>query len=658
MLKFKTAVISQQQSNGGNMMTDRTIPRLFEDSVTQYGKNTMVWEKTATVYEKTTYDEMRDLIRNFAGGLIRLGLRRGDRIAILSEGRKSWILSELGALYTGAISVPISVKVDEMSDLKFRLSHSGCRMVIVSSAQSNKIQQIKNDLPELEKIIHLDPREHYDDDEIYLNDVISSGKTYLSQHQAEFDGIWKSIKESDYATICYTSGTTADPKGVVLSHRNYTANVEQSSSLMPVLSSWTTLLILPWDHSFAHTAGLYTMISHGASIASVKSGKTAMETLKNIPENIREIKPHFLLSVPALAKNFRKNIEKSIKEKGARIEKLFNHALSIAYNYNGDGWDRGKGFRMLYKPLYLFYDKLLFSKIREGFGGRLEFFIGGGAYLDVELQRFFYAIGIPMLQGYGLSEAAPVISSNAMHRHKLGTSGFLVADLQLKICDEAGNPLPVGQHGEIAVKGENVMVGYWHNKKATDAVLRDGWLFTGDLGYMDEDGFLYVLGRSKSLLIGNDGEKYSPEAIEEAITEHSSYIDQMMLYNNQSPYTVALIVPNKLAIRDWLAKQNQSLHTPEGQKTVVKLMDDQINLFREQGKFNGTFPTRWLPASFAILGEGFTEQNHMINSTLKMVRSRITEYYQNRLDFMYTAEGKDIYNYQNLKIVSRFDVGE
>jgi long-chain acyl-CoA synthetase len=639
-------------------MMNRTIPKLFEDSVSKFAENSMVWEKTNGIYEKTTYREMRRLVQNFAGGLLSLGLHRGDRAALLSEGRKSWILAELGLFYTGAVSVPISVKVDELSDLKFRLSHSGCRMIIVSALQSQKIQQIKNDLPELEKIILLDARNHYDEDEIFIGDALQRGETYLKEHEHEFEAIWKSVDESDIATIGYTSGTTADPKGVVLTHRNYTANVEQSSSLMPILANWVTLLILPWDHSFAHTAGLYTMICHGASFASVKSGRSAMETLKNIPENIREIKPHFLLSVPALAKNFRKNIEKSIKEKGPRLEKLFNHALNIAYAYNGDGWNRGKGTRIIYKPLYMIYDKLIFSKVREGFGGRLQFFIGGGAYLDVELQRFFYAIGIPMLQGYGLSEAAPVISSNAMHRHKLGTSGFLVEDLQLKICDEQGRPLPVGQKGEIAVKGENVMSGYWRNKTATDAALKDGWLFTGDLGYMDNEGFLYVSGRSKSLLIGNDGEKYSPEAIEEALTEQSAYIDQIMLYNNQSPYTVALIVPNKLLIRDWLSEHQFSLRAPEGQQAIIKLIDDQISLFRDGGRFARTFPTRWLPACFAILGEGFTEQNHMINSTLKMVRGRITEYYQNRLDFMYTAEGKDIFNHQNLKIISRFDVGE
>ena len=178
-----------------------------------------------------------------------------------------------------------------------------------------------------------------------------------------------------------------------------------------------------------------------------------METLKNIPQNIKEVRPSFLFSVPSLAKNFRKNIEKGIREKGPKIEKLFQKALQLAYAYNNDGWNKGKGIQKLKKPLYILYDKLIFSKIRENFGGRLEFFIGGGALLDIELQRFFYAIGIPMFQGYGLTEAAPVISSNVPQKHKLGSSGTIVPNLQVKICDEKGNELPVGEKGEIVGKG-------------------------------------------------------------------------------------------------------------------------------------------------------------------------------------------------------------
>ncbi|MFC2135723.1 AMP-dependent synthetase/ligase [Bacteroidota bacterium] len=501
----------------------------------------------------------------------------------------------------------------------------------------------------------LDTVVEYDDDEVHASRVLELGREYLKHDAEKFEEIWQSVRENDYANICYTSGTTADPKGIILTHRNYTANVEQASAMLPIPEFYVSLLILPWDHSFAHTAGIYTLMSNGASMASVQVGKTLVETLKNIPLNIKEIKPTFLLSVPALAKNFRKGIESNIKAKGPKVERLFTKAMELAYSYNAEGWNRGKGISKIKKPLYALYDKLLFSKIREGFGGRLEFFIGGGALLDIELQKFFYAIGMPMFQGYGLTEAAPIISANVPMKHKLGSSGYVVPNLEIKICNEDGMDVPIGQKGEIVVKGENVMAGYWKNETATNEALKNGWLYTGDMGYLDEDNFLYVLGRFKSLLISSDGEKYSPESIEEALVEQSSFIDQVMLYNNQSPYTIGLIVPNKEAVLKWTKDMNFSIHDEEGQRGVLIMLEAEINKYRAGGDFVGMFPERWLPSAIAILGEGFTEENRFINSTMKMVRPKIVKYYQNRIDYLYTPEAKDICNHQNTTIISRLD---
>ncbi len=636
-------------------MLQRTLPNLFEESVKKYPNNPLMWEKKANEYEPLTYGEMKPLVYKFAAGLLKLGLEKGDRAALISEGRNDWVMSELAILYCGGVNVPISVKIEEPNDLKFRLAHSECKFVIVSKNQLNKLRRVKSDLPDLDKVIVLDNIPDLHEDEIKKEEVLKIGGEYLDDNKEYFDESWQSLKEDDNANICYTSGTTADPKGIILTHRNYTANVEQATALLPIPEHYVSLLILPWDHSFAHTAGIYTLMKNGASMAAVQVGCSAIETLRNIPQNIKEIKPTFLLSVPALAKNFRKNIEAGIKAKGENVEKLFKKALETAYEYNGLGCDRGKGMHKLKKPLIALYDKILFSKIREGFGGRLEFFIGGGALLDIELQKFFYALGIPMLQGYGLSEAAPVISANVPAQHKLGSSGKIVENLDVKILNEDGVEVPVGQKGEIVCKGENVMKGYWKNESATKETIKEGWLYTGDMGYIDEDGYLYVLGRFKSLLIGSDGEKYSPEGIEEALIEKSDFIDQAMLHNNQDAYTIALIVPNKEAIKNELQNADLSIHEKEGQKKAIEIILKQIDQFRNGGEFAEQFPERWLPATFALLGEGFTEQNHFLNSTLKMVRGKITEFYQNRIDYLFTPEGKDIYNHQNMKIVERFD---
>jgi long-chain acyl-CoA synthetase len=632
----------------------RTIPNLFEESVKKFYNNPLMWQKSDGSYNSISYSEMKEFVYLFGCGMLSLKLQKGDRVTLLSEGRNEWVMSELAVLYCGAVNVPVSVKIDELNDLKFRIAHSESKFVIVSQNHLEKIRKIKNDLPDLEKVIVLDNITEKESDEITKDEILFRGKEFLKSYKNEFDKIWQNINENDYANICYTSGTTADPKGIILSHRNYTANVEQATELLPIPEYYVSLLILPWDHSFAHTAGIYTLMKNGASMASVEVGKSQLESLKNIPNNIKEIKPHFLLSVPALAKNFRKNIEKGIKGKGEKIEKLFEQALKISYRYNAEGYNKGKGITKIYKPLLKLYDKILFSKIREQFGGRLEFFIGGGALLDIELQKFFYALGIPMLQGYGLSEAAPVISANVLAKHKLGSSGSVVENLQIKICDNDGKELPIGEKGEIVVKGENVMLGYWKNESATKETLKDGWLYTGDMGYLDKENFLYVLGRFKSLLIGSDGEKYSPEGIEEALTEHSQLIEQVMLHNNQNPFTVALIVPNKELVIKKLEELGMSIKTADGQKEALKMIEREVNRFKSGGDLAGQFPERWLPSTIAILGEGFTEQNKFLNSTLKMVRGKITEFYQNRIDFLYTPEAKEICNHQNMNIVARW----
>jgi long-chain acyl-CoA synthetase len=634
----------------------KTLIELFEFSVEKYPNNPLIWEKLKDRYEPSTYLEIQHQVYAFGAGLMSLGIKKEERIGLLSEGRNNWLVSELGIFYCGAINVPLSVKL-EATELKFRLVHSGSRMVIVSAGQSSKINEIIHDLPEIEYIIHLDPIKNPGTKDLFFGDVQERGIDFLKSatNKKSFEYIWMNVHSNDIASISYTSGTTADPKGIMLSHLNYAANVVQGNSVLEISENYKTLAILPWDHVFAHTACLYSFMLKGASIGSVQTGRTPMETLRNVPVNIQEFKPHIMMSVPALSKNFRKNIEKGIQSKGKFTELLFTYALKVAYLYNGDGWNRGKGWRIFLKPEYALFDKILFSKIREGFGGKLNFFIGGGALLDIELQRFFFAIGTPVYQGYGLTEAAPIISANSPHAVKFGSSGKPVKDLEIKICDPEGTSLPIGEKGEIVVKGENVMIGYWKNQKATEETVKQGWLYTGDSGYLSHDGYLYVLGRFKSLLIGNDGEKFSPEGIEEAIIDQSPYIDQAMLYNNQNPYTVGLIVPNIAAINRTLNKLGLDPNSNEGISKSLEIIKQEVDAYRKGGKFEGMFPERWLPTSIIVLPEAFTEQNHLLNSTMKMVRGKITEYFKVEMDFIYTPDSKEITNLKNIASIQKWN---
>ena len=630
----------------------KTLVDLFEASVKKYPNNTFLLEKTGKKFEPTTYTQVKEKVYQLGAGLQALGVKKGDNMALLSEGRNMWVIGELAMFYAGAVNVPLSIKLEESNDLLFRLIHGEVKYVMVSGTQLKKVRSIIDQLPEVKKVIVFDEQAEYGDKEIALSEVQKMGDEFLASHtQEEFLKVANSIQNDDYATITYTSGTTADPKGVVLTHRNYTSNVEQACTLVDIDQTWRTLIILPLDHCFAHVVGFYIMMAQGATAATVQVGRTPLETLKNIPLNIREVKPHFILSVPALAKTFKKNIEQGIRAKGETTVKLFNFGMKVRQLYFGDSNLDFKGWRYLLKPLVALFDKMIFSKVRENFGGELKFFIGGGALLDKNLQKFYVGIGIPMFQGYGLSEATPVLSSNGPEKYRFGSSGKLVKPLELKICDADGKELPLGEQGEIVVKGENVMAGYWKNPESTAETVKDGWLYTGDLGYMTKEGLLYVKGRFKSLLISSDGEKYSPEGIEEAYVGQSKYIDQVMLYNNQSPYTIALIVPNKEALKRKLAFSNLTLDTEEGRKVALKKMEEELNKYKKGGEFEGMFPERWLPSTFAILKEPFTEQNQMINSTMKMVRGKIEKFYAERIDYLYSSEGKQIFNEKNLEAI-------
>lgn len=630
-------------------MIKKTLVDLFEESVNQYPNNTFLLEKTGKEFTPTTYSQVKEEVYRLGAGLQALGVKKGDTMALLSEGRNMWIIGELAMFYAGAINVPLSIKLEESNDLLFRLIHGDVKYIMVSGNQLKKVRQITEQLPAVEKIIVFDEQESYKEKEISLKEVLEMGDKFLSTHTIEeFKAVADSIQNDDYATITYTSGTTADPKGVVLTHRNYTANVEQSLTLVGIDQTWRTLIILPLDHCFAHVVGFYIMMSKGATVATVQVGRNALETLKNIPLNIREVKPHFILSVPALAKTFKKNIEQGIRAKGTLTWKLFKYGMKLTQIYYGDSNLDNKGLRYLLKPLVALFDKIIFSKVRANFGGNLRFFIGGGALLDKDLQKFYVGVGIPMFQGYGLSEATPVISSNGPELYRFGSSGKLVQPIELKICDSEGKELPIGEMGEIVVKGENVMAGYWKNPESTAETVRDGYLYTGDLGYMTKEGLLYVKGRFKSLLISSDGEKYSPEGIEESLVEHSPYIDQVMLYNNQSAYTTALIVPNKEQLKRRLAEDGLTLETEEGRIAALRRIEKAVNKFKRGGEFEGQFPERWLPSCFAVLAEPFTEQNQMINSTMKMVRGKIEKAYAERIAYMYTAEGKVLENKQNI----------
>ena len=620
-------------------MTKRTtIIDFVNEYVDKYQDETYLREKVDGVWTETSFNKTREEARYIAAGFMALGLKKGEKVSLLAEARPLWVITEFGILFAGGVDVPLSYKLESDYDLSFRINHSDSRFIVASEMEIEKVRRVIGKCPNIEKVIVMDDIP-LQEGEVYLKDIREMGVKFMEEHPGELDERMASVGPDDYANISYTSGTTADPKGILLTHRNYTANVEQGASVISITRGDIMLIILPMDHCFAHVAGLYTMMSYGGSIATVP-GKTPQAQLRNILPTMKEIKPQVMLTVPAISRNFKKAIEKGVKAKGKTTETLYNIALKNARAYYKDYYNQG-GSQFWRKPFVKLFDKLVFSKIRETFGGKMKFCVGGGALLDIELQRYFCAIGMPTFQGYGLSEATPIICSNAPGYARFGSSGRIVSPMECTIRDDENRILPNGETGEIVIKGENVMAGYWKNPEATAETIVDGWLHTGDRGYIckEDPRYLYVTGRFKSLLISSDGEKYSPEGYEDNLAVISKYIDNVILHNNQSPYTIVLVVPNKEALR---------VAAPGDKEAQLRLIQADVDVYRKGGSHAGQFPEKWLPTAIVVCDEPFTEKNGLVNSTNKVVRGKVEKYFEKRIEYAYTAEGKQLINPQNL----------
>lgn len=629
-----------------------TIIDFVDNCAAKYGDATFMREKRDGVWTETSYRTTREEGIIYAAGFMALGLQKGEKVALISEGRNAWIYSELGVLYAGGTDVPLSFKLESDFDLTFRINHSDSRFIIASESQIDKVRRVIGQCPKIEKVIVLDELP-LREGEMLFSELRAMGVEYMKEHEAELDNRIASVGPGDYANISYTSGTTADPKGIILTHNNYVSNLEQCNSVVSVDQGDVMLIITPLDHCFAHVAGFYFMMGNGGSIATVPGGKSAITMLKNIPMAIRETRPHLMLSVPAISRNFRKNIEAGIKKKGPRVQKLYEFALDNAIKYNREYYNMGKPCWKLWwrKPIMALMDKLIFKGVRESFGGRLKFFIGGGALLDIELQRYFCAIGMPIFQGYGLTEATPVICANSGGHARFGSSGRTVKPMDIKICGEDGSELPLGQTGEIVIRGGNVMAGYWKNPEATAETIVDGWLHTGDRGYLcaEDPRYLYVTGRFKSLLISSDGEKYSPEGFEDSLADGSRFIEASVLHNNQSPWTVVLVIPNKTALAEAVQAKGIDPASDEGLRAQLDIIKGEVDSYRPGGRHQNLFPEKWLPAAIIVGETPFTEQNGMLNTTSKMVRGKVENFYADRIEYAMTPEGKDLYNSKNIE---------
>ena len=499
-------------------MSQRTVFSMLNQAVNRYANDPYLSTKGDQGWVRTSFSEAKIKTTLLATAFLELGLSKDNKVAILSEAKTDWIIAEFSALYAGGISVPLSIKLLP-EEVPFRVNHSDASLFVISENTLEKVisQWDKYENSSLRLIVLDTPSEKIgkqciqygfnEKDLLFVDDLYALGKEKMQEHKERLAQIENNTEEDQVVTISYTSGTTGNPKGIMLTHLNYYSNSHAAVSTFQIKEKISTLLILPTDHSFAHTVGIYTALVKGLSLHFVDARGGSVNALKNIPKNLVEAESNFLLTVPALTSNFIQKFKDGIKAKGGVIEGIFNRGVEAAIKRNGDGFSKpGWAVQAGTYLNMLLAEKLIFSKLRLIFGPKIEFFVGGGALLDIKQQQFYKAIGIPVYQGYGLTEATPIISTNTPFNYKMGTSGKVLKGITCKICDQNGKEVAQGVKGEIVIKGDNVMKGYYKNEAATIETIKDGWLFTGDLGYMDEDDFLVVVGREKALLISEDGE--------------------------------------------------------------------------------------------------------------------------------------------------------
>lgn len=627
----------------------RTVLKMMNDAADKFGDYPYLANKSDEGWDKISFSESRAEAIIMAQSLSRRGFKKNDAFTIISEGRSEWVISELAVIMIGGISVPLSLKLLS-EEIPFRVNHSESKVIIFSHLTLDKVFSARDKYENDILYIYLDKDKknldklksfagiEYGKNLITYSDLQEEGKHTDQKTVDTVKSAMELAEEDDTITICYTSGTTGNPKGIMLTHLNYWANCLGAQDMAKFPERISTLVILPVDHSFAHTVALYAAYLIGITLYFVDGREKSGGILRNIPINLKQANPYFILTVPALTGNFMKKMKSGIKAKGGLISALFDKGLAAGIEYHGDGFNKNKK-HVKGMWAYKLSKILIFPKLQEVFGNNLHFCIGGGALLDVNQQEFFNAIGSPVYQGYGLSEATPIISTNAPHRYKFGSSGNVLENMKLKIVKDDGKEAQTGEKGEIVILGDNIMKGYLKNDTATKETIRDNWLYTGDLGYMDEDNFLQVTGRAKALLISSDGEKYSPEEIEETITSTQNLISQIMLYCENKNFTTCLVTLDKKVIK--------SLGLTD-EKELLDHIWISLNKWKNNPSNKQTFPAQWIPSTFQLLTDQFSEQNKMINSTMKMVRYRITDVYQEEINFMYTNEGKEYLNKKNL----------
>jgi len=590
-----------------------SVPGLILGAVTRHNKSDALNYRSEGKWYNIPAAEFVARVQNAAIGLASLGVRPGDRIVLLSENRPEWSIADLAILSLGAINVPIYT-TQALDQVDFILSDSGAKAVFISNRRLYKQMQSVLAKHRLERLIFFEEDVAEDVEHgIALSQLEQSGKELAQQRPGAFDAYLQSVRPDDLATIIYTSGTTGEPKGVMLTHNNFISNVVSIGKGLPIGPTDVALSVLPLSHIFERD-GFYVFLYCGVSVHYSAS-------FDQVGENLREVAPTVMTAVPRLfEKVYHRIIKKGMSEKGFK-KSVFMRSLEVGQEY-GERKDKRKWISPALRLKQNVASKLVFSKWREGVGGRLRYFVSGGAPLSPALSYSYLAAGIPILQGYGATETC-IVSANRPDNNHVGSVGIPFEGIEIKIAED----------GEILVRGPNVMRGYYGQPEATAAVLKDGWFYSGDVGYLDKRGHLFITDRKKDLFKLSNGKYVAPQLIE-SLLKQSEFVSQVVVVGTGRKQPVALIVPDWESLKAALAEAGEE-DAPKDRVELskyppaVKIVQRDIsNLTAELVDYERIRRIALLPNEFSIDGGELTP-------TLKVKRKVIDERYGDLIEDLY-----------------------
>jgi len=589
-----------------------SLAEMFFNVADRFSSKTAYKFKKDGAYQDITFKDVADQVNSIAGGLAELGVKTGDRVALLSENRLHWSLTDFAILSLGAVNVPIYPSL-LAKHVEYLINDSESVSIIVSSEdQYKKVKEVQANCSSLNNIIVMDMAES--GDYLTFDQLMEKGKAFNDKNPDHIEKQIKNTKADDMATIIYTSGTTGEPKGAMLKHSNFISNVEGAKEAIVVDETDTFLSFLPLCHVFERMAGHYLATYSGSTIAYA-------ESIDTVADNMGEVHPTVMTSVPRLYEKIYAKVLDGVENGSGLKRKIFYWALGVGKEYITAVMNNEPiGGGLQFKRNLAF--KLVFSKLAARVGGNMRFFVSGGAPLSREIAEFFGAAGLIILEGYGLTETSPVIAVNTLEKFRFGTVGPILSNVEVKIADD----------GEILTKGPHVMIGYFNKEEQTkEAIDSEGWLHTGDIGIIDDDGFLKITDRKKNIIVTAGGKNIAPQAIENMLVTNK-YVEQALVIGDKRKFCSAIIVPSFEVVGEWAKGQEIAF---ENDAELAK-SDKVHELFMQQiDNLNNDLASYESLKKVTLSDHLFSIESGELTPSLKVKRKIVEENFKDQIEAMY-----------------------